>query len=100
MHGIEPKELRARSRSPKHPAACRDVPAAGVVIGRNRIAETAFDLDTEHESMKQICPGQPSLLRQCKERRSNGRARMDDGGKMCIVEVEEVRADRIEKGRI
>src|SRR5215831_2397207 len=98
--GVETEQLRASGRRTEHAAGRRDVPAASVVCWRNRITEPAFDLDTKHESMKQICPGRASLLCQCKERRSNRRARMDHRSKVRIIEVKKVRADRIEKGCI
>ena len=66
------------------------MPAARVVSGGHRIADAAFDLDTENERRENVLPGKPSRLRQCQNRRGDRCRRMDDRVQMSIVEIEQI----------
>ena len=97
MPCIEGQQLRDRRGGAEHAAGRRDVPAAPVVPGRDRIAEPAFDLDAEHEGVQQRRAGDRLRLGEREQRRRDRRGRMDDGRVMRVVEVEHVPARRVDE---
>ena len=97
---IESEQLGASGGRAKYPAGRGDVEPTGIMAGRDSIAEPACDLHTENEGMEAAPSRETALLRKGKQRRRNGRARMDDRLEVGVVEIEKVAADRIDEGGI
>jgi hypothetical protein len=83
----------------EHAAGRGDVPALGIVAGKDRAADPAFDLDAEHEGCEQIATGDRPQLGEREQRRRDRRGRMNGGRDVGIVEIEDVGARRVQERR-
>ena len=96
---VEPDQLAGGGGGAEHAAARGDVPALGVVAGRDGAADPALQLDAEQEGEQQVGPGHAPQLCQRQQRRRHRRGRMDHGRQVGVAEIEHVGAGRIQEGR-
>ncbi len=94
---VEAEELARGGGGAEHSAGAADVPAALVMPWRNGVADAAFGLDAENECVQQVLARCGPLLGEGEQRRRDRRARVDHGGEVRVVEVQNVGAHRVDE---
>ena len=79
LRASRPQEARAGGRRAEHSRRAGDVPAAVVVVGIDRVADAACDVDAEHEGVDQLAAAGARRARPARAPPMRpGRAGMDD----------------------
>ena len=94
---IESEEPRAGCGRAEHSGRPRDVPPAVVVVGIDRVADAACDVDPDHQRIDELPPRGAEVLGQRQRRRRDGARGMDDRGEVRVVVVERVRRNAVQQ---
>ena len=75
------------------------MPSAVVVVGIDRVADAALDVDPDHHRIDERTPSRTEVLGERQRRRRDRAGGMDDRPQVRIVEIERVRGDSVEERR-
>jgi hypothetical protein len=95
----ESKQLAAGRGSSEDTRRARDVPAAVVVRGIDRVADAALDFGAEDERVQEIAARHGLHFGESENRGRDGPCRMNHGLQVRVVEVEHVRAHAVHERR-
>jgi hypothetical protein len=73
------------------------VPSAVVVIGIDRIADAARDVDPDHDGIYERPPRRTEVLGERQPRRRDGAGGMNDRPQVGVVVIESVRGDPVQQ---
>ena len=96
--GVQLEQAGAGGSAAQHAGGAGDVPAPVVVVGVNGVADTAGDLNADHQGVDQRTPRHLQVLAQRQQGRRHRASRVDDGFQVGVVKVKGVRADAIQQG--
>jgi hypothetical protein len=92
---VELEQPRAAGGRAERAGGSRDVPAAVVVLGIQRIAHAACNVDAEHQRVDHLAAARAAHLGEREHGGSDRSCRMDDRLQVRVVEVERVRGDAV-----
>ena len=94
---IQPEELAGRRGSPEHAGAAGDMPADVVMVGIDRVADPALDIDAEHQGVDEAFARNRPIFGQGEDGGGDRPGGMDHRLQMGVVEIEHVGADAVDQ---
>ena len=96
---VEPEEPRGGCGGAQHAGRAGDMPSAVVVVGIDRVADAALDVDPDHDRIDERAPRRTEVLGERQRRRRDGAGGVDDRPQVRIVVIERVRGDSVDERR-